>query len=48
MKESEKNSQLFEHSLNNISILERKEQRLLREIQETLEIEPKFMRIIPD
>jgi hypothetical protein len=47
LKESEKNSQLFEHSLNNISMLEKREQRLLREIRETLEVEPALTRIIP-
>lgn len=48
MKESEKNSILFEHSLHNISVLEEKEQRLLREIKETLGVEPEMSRNILD
>jgi hypothetical protein len=46
MKDCEKNSILAEHSLHNISVLEQKEQRLLREIRETMEVEPNWARVI--
>jgi len=48
MKESLKNSVLFEHSLHNISVLEQKEQRLLRDIREAIEVEPNLTHIITE